>query len=109
LIDSFNKLSPAKFSLKILGNKWPVYTSPSAKLFNVISEVGEKTLSQKLPYAGMTGGTDAAELTKDYRNVEVAVFGPGNFSAHQENEYIDIDAYLRFIDTYKEIVNEYLA
>ena len=109
LVESFNELSPAKFSIKILGNKWPVYTDPSAKLFNVITKVGEKTLSQKLPFAGMTGGTDAAELTKDHHEVEVAVFGPGNFSAHQENEYVDIDTYLRFIDTYKEIISNYLT
>jgi succinyl-diaminopimelate desuccinylase len=41
--------------------------------------------------------------------MEVIVFGPGNISAsHQENEFVNVEAYKQFIKIYTNLAVEFL-
>lgn len=57
----------------------------------------------------VSGTTDAAQFTKDNRQMDVAVYGPGiSPLAHQIDERVSISQYLRFIDLYEAIYEAYL-
>ena len=43
-------------------------------------------------------------------NVDLAIVGPGiTIMAHQVDEYIEKDMYLKYIDIYKDVAVKYLA
>ena len=52
--------------------------------------------------------TDAAEFIKAKNTFPIIVFGPGNETPHQVNEYVGIANYLDMIEVYKEIAKDYL-
>jgi succinyl-diaminopimelate desuccinylase len=39
----------------------------------------------------------------------VLIFGPGNTTAHQVDEYVDADVFHNFIKIYQDVVAKYLA
>lgn len=56
-----------------------------------------------------SGGTDAAQLLKDQPvGFDYAVFGPGNDTQHQDNEYTSKRMYLNFIEIYQKLITAYL-
>ena len=58
---------------------------------------------------GAPGGTDASKFVQANHNLDVVVAGPGNESAHQINEFLFEDDYLKYIDIYKTIATKYFA
>ena len=58
---------------------------------------------------GAPGGTDASQFVKANPNLEVVVAGPGNESAHQINEFVLEEDYLKYIDLYQDIAKRYFA
>ena len=60
--------------------------------------------------AAHVGATDASSFLGDNKNnVDLAIFGPGNpIMAHQIDEYIEKDMYLKYIDIYEEAIIKYL-
>ena len=58
---------------------------------------------------GMAGATDASNFGRIDKAFDLAIFGPGEMTlAHAVNEYVEIDDYLNFIDTYREVASDYL-
>ena len=57
------------------------------------------------------GTTDASSLLGDNpNNVDLAIVGPGiTIMAHQVDEYIEKDMYLKYIDIYKDVAVKYLG
>ncbi|MGV7881378.1 M20/M25/M40 family metallo-hydrolase, partial [Mycobacterium kansasii] len=62
-----------------------------------------------LPLIGVPGGTDASSFVAVNPDIDVVVFGPGNITAHQVNEYVDLDMYHRFITIYEKMITRLLA
>nr|WFO00603.1 M20/M25/M40 family metallo-hydrolase [Staphylococcus aureus] len=60
--------------------------------------------------SALVGATDASSFLGDNKNnVDLAIFGPGNpLMAHQIDEYIEKDMYLKYIDIFKEASIKYL-
>ena len=53
--------------------------------------------------------TDASNLVVDKGpQFPLAVFGPGNDTPHQVDEYVDRQMYLNFIDLYTKLFTTYL-
>ncbi|MGC3657811.1 succinyl-diaminopimelate desuccinylase, partial [Enterococcus faecalis] len=53
--------------------------------------------------------TDLAEFTKSDNTYDCVVFGPGvTTTAHQVDEYVEIDNNLDMIDKYQAIAKSYL-
>lgn len=53
--------------------------------------------------------TDAALFETDQHQFPFIVIGPGNTSAHQVDEYVTIQDYLKVTDIYKSVITQYLA
>lgn len=99
----------ADLSLDILSDLRPMHTQPDTQLVTTAKEIGEDVLQQKLPLIGVPGGTDASSFLAVNPDIDVIVFGPGNITAHQVNEYVDLDMYHRFITIYERLITRLLA
>ncbi|MCI1553508.1 MAG: ArgE/DapE family deacylase [Levilactobacillus sp.] len=98
----------ADLSLEIHSDLRPMHTMDDTQLVTVAKAIGEDVLQQKLPLIGVPGGTDASSFLAVNPNIDVIVFGPGNITAHQVNEYVDLDMYHRFITIYERLITELL-
>ncbi len=107
IVDQLNNKSQADLSFHLLGNKYPVMSNPNDKLIQSLKRIGEAKLNQEVPIGGTPGGTDAAEFVRVKPDIAVAVFGPGNLTAHQIDEFVDLDNFERFITIYEEVIKAY--
>ncbi|AYM01731.1 ArgE/DapE family deacylase [Levilactobacillus yiduensis] len=98
----------ADLTLEIHSDLRPMHTMADTQLVTTAKEIGEDVLAQKLPMIGVPGGTDASSFLAVNPNIDVIVFGPGNITAHQVNEYVDLDMYHRFITIYERLITALL-
>jgi len=125
----------SQINMHVEMNLNPVVGDANSKMLRLIQKVGQPYLAQAhfsaseqqqnemvtklldydvptgtIPAVGAAGGTDARRLLID-RPVgsDYTVFGPGNFTSHQPNEYISKSMYLDFIKMYQELFPAYLA
>lgn len=105
IVDTLNKGTEYKLDLSIDYNKIPVKADSHSELITAI----QSQFDQPLPLISAAGTTDAAEFTKSKTKFDFVVFGPGvSSTAHQVDEYVEIDNYLDMIDKYQAIVKAYL-
>ncbi|HFO2203469.1 TPA: ArgE/DapE family deacylase [Staphylococcus aureus] len=115
-IDSFfqniiNDVDSNKLSLDIPSNHRPVTSDKNSKLITTIKDVASSYVEQdEIFVSALVGATDASSFLGDNKdNVDLAIFGPGNpLMAHQIDEYIEKDMYLKYIDIFKEASIKYL-
>ncbi|MFR6667305.1 MAG: M20/M25/M40 family metallo-hydrolase, partial [Thomasclavelia spiroformis] len=108
IIDDINANSHAKLTLETDISLEAVYSQKESKLNRLAKLIGERVLQQSLPFIGVSGGTDASQFVKVNPNLDFLVFGPGNISAHQVDEFVYTNIYHSFIDIYEEIIRDYL-
>lgn len=108
IIDGINANSHAKLTLETDISLEAVYSQKESKLNRLAKLIGERVLQQSLPFIGVSGGTDASQFVKVNPNLDFLVFGPGNISAHQVDEFVYTNIYHSFIDIYEEIIRDYL-
>ena len=108
IINEINASGKAVLSLTINFENQPVYSNPNGRLSQITKKIGEKLIHQSLPFIGVSGGTDASQFIKANPNMEVIIFGPGNITAHQVDEFVDAGMYHSFIDIYESVVRQYL-
>jgi len=105
IIDKLNKKEQYNMKLEIQYNKIPVKADEKSDLIQAV----QSQFSKPLPLVSSAGTTDAAEFTKSKYPFDFVVFGPGvSNTAHQINEYVEIDNYLDMIDKYQSIAKTYL-
>ncbi|MFC6163460.1 ArgE/DapE family deacylase [Lactiplantibacillus dongliensis] len=74
----------------------------------VTKMLGRELPAGTIPALGAPGGTDARRLLVDQPlGFDYTVFGPGNFTSHQPNEYVSKSMYLDFIKMYEELFPAY--
>lgn len=57
---------------------------------------------------GVPGGTDASQLIIDQpMGFDFVMYGPGNNTPHQDNEFVPKSQYLNFIEIYKQLFSEF--
>ncbi|HEH0882167.1 TPA: ArgE/DapE family deacylase [Staphylococcus aureus] len=106
-----NDVDSNKLSLDIPSNHRPVTSDKNSKLFTTIKDVASSYVEQdEIFVSALVGATDASSFLGDNKdNVDLAIFGPGNpLMAHQIDEYIEKDMYLKYIDIFKEASIQYL-
>ncbi|WP_334330447.1 ArgE/DapE family deacylase [Companilactobacillus sp. HBUAS59699] len=110
LIDDLNaKNDDYHLSLKVIMKLNPVKASDHSKLLEVASQVAKEHTGLDIGKYGVAGTTDAAMFLRDKPDdFAFVMFGPGNDTPHQVNEYVNKDMYLKFIDMYKDIFVKYL-
>lgn len=106
-----NDVNSNKLSLEIPSNHRPVTSDKNSKLITTIKDVASSYIEQgEIFVSALVGATDASSFLGDNKdNVDLAIFGPGNpLMAHQIDEYIEKDMYLKYIDIFKEASIQYL-
>ncbi|HHM3062998.1 TPA: ArgE/DapE family deacylase [Staphylococcus aureus] len=106
-----NDVDSNKLSLDIPSNNRPVTSDKNSKLITTIKDVASSYVEQdEIFVSALVGATDASSFLGDNKdNVDLAIFGPGNpLMAHQIDEYIEKDMYLKYIDIFKEASIQYL-
>ncbi|HEK7197437.1 TPA: ArgE/DapE family deacylase [Staphylococcus aureus] len=105
-----NDVNSNKLSLEIPSNHRPVTSDKNSKLITTIKDVASSYIEQgEIFVSALVGATDASSFLGDNKdNVDLAIFGPGNpLMAHQIDEYIEKDMYLKYIDIFKEASIQY--
>ncbi|MFG6168716.1 ArgE/DapE family deacylase, partial [Staphylococcus aureus] len=106
-----NDVDSNKLSLDIPSNHRPVTSDKNSKLITTIKDVASSYVEQdEIFVSALVGATDASSFLGDNKdNVDLAIFGPGNpLMAHQIDEYIEKDMYMKYIDIFKEASIQYL-
>lgn len=106
-----NNVDSNKLSLDIPSNHRPVTSDKNSKLITTIKDVASSYVDKDdIFVSALVGATDVSSFLGDNKdNVDLAIFGPGNpLMAHQIDEYIEKDMYLKYIDIFKEASIKYL-
>ncbi|HHC5425869.1 TPA: ArgE/DapE family deacylase [Staphylococcus aureus] len=106
-----NDVDSNKLSLDIPSNHRPVTSDKNSKLITTIKDVASSYVDKDdIFVSALVSATDASSFLGDNKdNVDLAIFGPGNpLMAHQIDEYIEKDMYLKYIDIFKEASIKYL-
>lgn len=107
LIADQNRNQAAHLTLQVLGDKRPVESDPQDRFIQLLQDIAQQELHQTIPTGGSAAGTDASELTKANPDTTVVVFGPGNMTAHQVDEYVDLDIFEAFVTIYERVLTTY--
>lgn len=108
IIADLNATEQAHLQLIVKFKHAPVYSKPTAKLNALAKNIAQRHLHQVLLFIGAAGGTDASQFVKANPDMDILIFGPGNLTAHQVNEYVDLSMFHAFTDIYEELIEEYL-
>lgn len=109
LIDELNQKETYQLTLSIEANKISVKSQEDSDIAKIAQEVVKRQVNVDSPMIGISATTDAAEFTKGQKEFPVIIFGPGNDTPHQVDEYVEVANYLEMVDIYKEMVTTYLA
>lgn len=110
LVDKLNSANnDYHLSIKVIMKLNPVKAAKDSKLLKIAGEVAKDHTGLDVGKYGVAGTTDAAMFLRDKPDdFAFVMFGPGNDTPHQVNEYVNKEMYLKFIDMYKDIFVKYL-
>ncbi|MHA8111375.1 M20/M25/M40 family metallo-hydrolase [Lactobacillaceae bacterium Melli_B4] len=110
LIDKFNQRDGYQLKLTVTFSGNPVQTSADAKIIKIAQHQAHHDLQERLdlPLMQISMGTDGSQFKQRNPNLDLVVIGPGNNTAHQSNEFVDLNSYYRFIELYQDIAKQYL-
>ena len=107
VINECNQKNDAQLEVVVEREFTPAVGPENSRLIEVIQSSSHEENVQR---EAMSGGTDLSEFQRGNLDMEVAVYGPGEFElAHIIDEYVYVDSYLNFIHTYENIINNYLS
>ena len=99
----------AKLKLDIYMSQPSIQTTGDSRFVHLAQRIGSQYAGQAVPTFALNPVTDASNLVVDKGpQLPLAVFGPGNDTPHQVNEYADRQMYLNFINLYTKLFTTYL-
>lgn len=99
----------AKLKLDIYMSQPSIQTTGDSRFVHLAQQIGSQYAGQAVPTFALNPVTDASNLVVDKGpQFPLAVFGPGNDTPHQVNEYVDRQMYLNFINLYTKLFTTYL-
>lgn len=104
IIEQTNEKSGGELKLEVNQKSELVITNPDSDLIQATKQVvGDQQVT------GVGAVTDASSFAAGGNDFDVAMRGPGKMElAHMPDEYVEVDAYLDYIDEIKEIALTYL-
>ncbi|WP_125588108.1 ArgE/DapE family deacylase [Companilactobacillus jidongensis] len=110
LVDKLNsENNDYHLNIKVIMKLNPVKAAKDSKLLKISRQVAKEHTGLDVGKYGIAGTTDAAMFLRDKPDdFAFVMFGPGNDTPHQVNEYVNKEMYLKFIDMYKDIFVKYL-
>ncbi|KAA9302128.1 MULTISPECIES: ArgE/DapE family deacylase [Aerococcus] len=103
-IDELNEeLEEGRVSVEVTQNSQPVMSAEDSQLLASFLEVlGD------LEVTSFNAVTDASNFTAVDQDFSMVIYGPGHLDlAHVLNEYVEVDAYLQYIEDIKKIIKDY--
>lgn len=99
----------AKVDLDVYMSEPSIETNGQSKFIKLAQKIGSEFVGKAIPTFALNPVTDASNLIIDKGpDFPLAIFGPGNDTPHQVNEYVDQEMYLKFIDIYIALFSAYL-
>ena len=99
----------AKVDLDVYMSEPSIETNGQSKFIKLAQKIGAEFVGKAIPTFALNPVTDASNLIVDKGpDFPLAIFGPGNDTPHQVNEYVDQEMYLKFIDIYIALFSAYL-
>ena len=108
LVAQLNQAPENKLTLTYHYPESPLPGNPQAPFVQLFHQVASNTLGQPVEIVGDGGATDASEFIRAAQKFPVVIFGPGNASGHQVDEYIAIKDYLAAITIYQQVILQFL-
>lgn len=101
----------AKLSLDIYMSLPSVLAAKESKLSALAAKLGQEHLNQEIQTAASPGVTDASNFLRDKApDFPFIMFGPGETKmAHQVDEYVNKEVYLKFVDLYVDLLTGYVG
>lgn len=109
LIEEVNTDRGAQLALDLLGRKEPVVTDEHGEFNALLHRTAEEVFGHEIEVVGSAAGTDASEMIKGNPAMTIAVFGPGNRTAHQVDEYVELATFHKDVEVYERALREYLG
>ncbi|MTV81793.1 M20/M25/M40 family metallo-hydrolase [Secundilactobacillus folii] len=111
LIDELNLNSGVDLTLTVNQSEPPVINPGRTNIVTELQLAAAKNLSEPctLPIIGVSLGTDASEFRRFNPTADMIILGPGNTSAHQADEYLEMSSYFDFIHLYEQAANAFLS
>ncbi|KRM69876.1 succinyl-diaminopimelate desuccinylase [Apilactobacillus ozensis DSM 23829 = JCM 17196] len=106
IINRLNQQPGVNLSLKVEYNECPVKCHNNTDIVEIFQNEAKLTLGEAmpLPQVGVSLGTDASEFRRNNPNLDIVIVGPGNTTAHQANEYVDLETFYNMTDLYFNVV-----
>ena len=99
----------AKVDLDVYMSEPSIETNGQSKFIKLAQKIGAEFVGKAIPTFALNPVTDASNLIIDKGpDFPLAIFGPGNDTPHQVNEYVDQEMYLKFVDIYIALFSAYL-
>lgn len=110
LVYELNKRPGFDLKLVVDQSENPVANESTNRLATLLQDSAANYLKEALPLPtiGSSMGTDASEFRRHNPSGEFLIVGPGNTTAHQANEYVEISAFLNMQQLFKHIAISYL-
>ncbi len=103
-IKYYDNSTTPKINYEILKLENPNYTDENSEIIKELKNAIKKVLNREAKLCGMGGGTVAAFLR--YKGYKVGVWGIGEETAHQPNEYIKIEDLVKMAKVFYEILKQ---
>ncbi|ASK60728.1 acetylornithine deacetylase [Virgibacillus phasianinus] len=109
VIEKVKKKYPElKAEIRTLNDQSPVKTSSEDPFVKLVQNVVKADGSAEL--GGITAYSDGSQFIHAKKDFPIVVLGPGETStAHQPDEYVEVDKYLDSINLYQEIAKKFLT
>jgi succinyl-diaminopimelate desuccinylase len=110
-IDSVKARTPGvKAEVRVINDLPGIKTPEDNPFVGLVREEVSKLPGLSHRVCGMSGYTDASRFVPAKKGLPTVILGPGDYKlAHQRDEYIEIEQFLRFIPLYKSIITKYLG
>lgn len=102
-IDNFN------LDIEVINDLNSVKTDENCDFVKLTRSAVSKHMHKDAKPIGLSGYTDGSQFVKVEKDFPIVILGPGQTElAHQPDEYVEINSYLKSIDIYKDIAKEFL-
>jgi succinyl-diaminopimelate desuccinylase len=103
-------LPDLNYEIEVMQERLAVNTPEEERIAQVAKGLREETHDSPSSRTGASYYTDASVLVESYPDLAVVLYGPGDdHLAHQPNECVDVEAFVRSIEFYEQIAARYLS
>lgn len=104
MVNQMNEEFDGELEVEVTQDSQPFIADPESDLI----QTTQKVLGNR-PLSGIGVVTDAASFSEANDNFDLVMWGPADASlAHEPDEYVEVEAYLNYIDDLKEVIIDYL-